>query len=126
MFSKVITGESVNNVQATFAAKDGRPVLVEGNASGYHVNGELVATQGIFRDITEHKRADEELKLRAQILDGATDAIFVHDADDNFIYVNEAACRTHGYSREEFLKMKSPQLVDPERSRQSTYVKMVP
>jgi PAS domain S-box-containing protein len=117
MFAKIIAGESVNNAQATFVAKDGRSVLVEGNASGYYVNGKLVATQGIFRDITEHKRADEELKLRAQILDSANDAILVHDADDNFIYVNEAACRTHGYSRKEFLKMKIPQLVDPERSR---------
>jgi PAS domain S-box-containing protein len=41
----------------------------------------------------------------------------VHDNYDNFIYVNEAACRSHGYTREEFSKMKLPQLVDPKRSR---------
>ncbi len=67
------------------------------------------------RDITEHKQVEEELKLRAQILDGATDSIFLHDFDGNFIYVNEAACRTHGYSREEFMKMKLHQVIAPER-----------
>ncbi len=79
--------------------------------------GEIVSCLEVTRNITERKAAEEELKLRAQILDGATDAIFVHDDDDNFVYVNEAACRTHGYSRKEFMKMKLPQIVDPERAR---------
>jgi PAS domain S-box-containing protein len=66
-------------------------------------------------DITERKRAEEELKLRAQILDSATDSIFLHDFDKNFIYVNKTACRIHGYSREEFIKMKLSQVIAPER-----------
>jgi PAS domain S-box-containing protein len=78
--------------------------------------GRIVSCLELARDITERKQAEEELKLRAQILDSATDAIFVHDSDDNFIYVNEAACRIHGYTREEFSKMKLPQLIDPKRS----------
>jgi PAS domain S-box-containing protein len=66
-------------------------------------------------DITELKRAEEALTLRAQILDSATDSIFLHDFDGNFIYVNETACRTHGYSRDEFVKMKLSQVITPER-----------
>jgi PAS domain S-box-containing protein len=79
--------------------------------------GKIVSCIELARDVTERKQAEEELKLRAQILDNATDAIFVHDYDDNFIYVNEAACRIHGYTREEFSEMKLSQLVDPKRSR---------
>ena len=115
IFSKVISGESVRNVQATFVTKDGRAIQVEGNATARIIGGRVVATQGIFHDITERKRAGEELKLRAQILDDATDSIFVHDFDGNFIYVNEAACRAHGYSREELMKMKLHQVIAPER-----------
>jgi len=66
--------------------------------------------------IIERKQAEEELKLRAQVLNGATDSIFLHDFDGNFIYVNESACRTHGYSREEFMKMNLRQVVTPERA----------
>jgi PAS domain S-box-containing protein len=68
MFARVMEGESVNNAQATFVAKDGRLVLVEGNAAGRYVDGKLVATQGIFRDITEHQRADEERRQRMEEL----------------------------------------------------------
>ncbi|MFC2050082.1 PAS domain S-box protein [Chloroflexota bacterium] len=60
----------------------------------------------------EHKRIEQESKLRSQILDeivhileSAIDPIFIHDAEGNFIYVNEAAARSHGYTKEELLKM---------------------
>jgi len=63
----------------------------------------------------ERKRGQEELELRAQLLDSATDSIFLHNFEGNFIYVNETACRAHGYSREEFMKMKLQQVIAPER-----------
>ncbi|NQT30711.1 MAG: PAS domain S-box protein, partial [Deltaproteobacteria bacterium] len=96
--------------------KDGTTIDVE-----ISTNGAICAGQKLIfcvcRDITERKQAEEELKLRAQILDGATDIIQVHDASDNFVYVNEAACIAYGYSREELMKMKLTQIVAPERLR---------
>src|SRR4030042_1835167 len=60
----------------------------------------------------EYKRIEQELKLRGQILEeivhileSAIDPIFIHDAEGNFIYVNEAAARSHGYTKEELMKM---------------------
>ena len=60
----------------------------------------------------EHKRAEQELKLGGQILDevvhileSAIDPIFLHDAEGNFVYVNEAAARSHGYTKEELIKL---------------------
>ena len=60
----------------------------------------------------EYKRIEQELKLRDQILEkivhileSAIDPIFIHDAEGNFIYVNEAAARSHGYTKEELMKM---------------------
>ena len=52
-------------------------------------------------DITLRKQAEIELKLKEQLLDGASDSIFLHDLEGHFIYVNEAACRDRGYEREE-------------------------
>jgi diguanylate cyclase (GGDEF)-like protein/PAS domain S-box-containing protein len=69
------------------------------------------------RDITERKKAEVELKLRAQLLDNANDSIFLHDFDGNFVYINETMCKSHGYSREELMNMKLPALVIPEYAR---------
>jgi len=60
-FSRVMAGESIRNVQATFVAKDGRAILVEGNVTGRYIDGRLVATHGFFHDITERKRAEEQI-----------------------------------------------------------------
>ena len=84
-------------------------------------NGAIFSEQKLIfcvcRDITGQKRAEEELKLRAKLLDNATDSIFLHDFNDNFIYVNETMCKSHGYSKEEFMNMKLAALVIPEHVR---------
>jgi PAS domain S-box-containing protein len=60
MLSRVFNGEPVNNVETIFVAKDGRKIIMEGNVTGRYVNGEIVAAQGIFRDITERMRFENE------------------------------------------------------------------
>ncbi len=42
------------------------------------------------------------------------DAVFVHDADGNILEANPAACRRLGYSREEFLALKTSDVDAPE------------
>ncbi len=65
VFQRAMSGESVDKVEAVFVAKDGKRVTVEGNADCRFVDGRPVYTQGIFRDITERKRAEETLMRRA-------------------------------------------------------------
>jgi len=71
------------------------------------------ATLGNFMDITESKRVEEELRLRAQLLDNASDSISVLDPDGNILYINEIFCSSHGYSREELIGMNIRQLDIP-------------
>lgn len=63
-------------------------------------------------DISERKRADEDLLLKQFALDHAPDAIYWIDRDSKFFYVNEAACKSLGYTREELLKLSVPE-IDP-------------
>ena len=62
IFQKVISGETANNVEAVFVTKDGRVVPVEGSANCRFEGGKPVATRGIFRDLTERKRLEQELQ----------------------------------------------------------------
>lgn len=61
LFSKVLTGQSVANIPAVFVAKDGTKVSTEGNVSPRMIDGKVVSTHGIFRDVTERKLAEEKL-----------------------------------------------------------------
>ncbi|GAF90642.1 unnamed protein product, partial [marine sediment metagenome] len=68
LFTRVMAGESADHVEATFVAKDGRPIAVEGHASARRVGGRVVATHGFFHDITDRKHAEEEReRLHAEL-----------------------------------------------------------
>ena len=95
--------------------KDGSTFPVEINGRHIRLNDKSYILQ-IARDITERKKAEGELKLRAELLDLATDAVFLRDVGGNFIYVNEAAQKLYGYEREEFLRMSFDNLIPPERT----------
>jgi|AGTN01.1.fsa_nt_gi PAS domain S-box/PAS domain S-box/PAS domain S-box len=86
--------------------KDGRVIYMETNAMPvFNSDGSLRGYRGIDRDVTERKLADESLKLTQFTMDRAGDMILWVTPDSHFVYVNEAACRTFGYTREELSAM---------------------
>jgi PAS domain S-box-containing protein len=64
-------------------------------------------------DITDRKLNEIELQFRSLLLDASIDSIFVHDSSGKFYYVNEAACKAHGYSRAELMAMNLHDLDTP-------------
>jgi two-component system cell cycle sensor histidine kinase/response regulator CckA len=52
------------------------------------------------------------LQWQKAIFEGSRDAIFISDEESRFIAVNRAACDLTGYSREELLKLRIPDLHD--------------
>lgn len=58
------------------------------------------------RDITEHIEMKEKLLVSQFSIEQSMDAIFWAKKDASLTYVNEAACRSLLYSKEELLKMK--------------------
>ena len=66
----------------------------------------------IVEDITERKRAEDALRFTQIAIDHSADAAYWMGPDARFIYVNNAACRALGYSREELMG-KSMHDVDP-------------
>ncbi len=88
----------------------------------FHLGPKLDDTSGAFSTdeqsllsaIAEHlgriaarRQADEKLRMFRELLDRTKDAVFVVDAEwARIIDVNQAACTSLGYSRDEFLAMK--------------------
>lgn len=58
-----------------------------------------------MRSAIERKQIEQTLRLAQFSIDRASESIFWIAPDAKFIYVNDAACRTLGYSKQELLKM---------------------
>jgi PAS domain S-box-containing protein len=67
--------------------------------------GCVIGTSGFARDITERRKMDAALRLAYFSINHADATIFQIDPQARLLYVNDAACRTLGYSREELLSM---------------------
>jgi PAS domain S-box-containing protein len=57
----------------------------------------------IRNDITERKRAEEQLREQATLLDNAQDAILVRGLDDKFLFWNKGAERIYGWTAAEVI-----------------------
>ncbi|MCT7962066.1 PAS domain S-box protein [Laspinema sp. D1] len=67
---------------------------------------------GALYDITERKRAEEQVRQQAALLDVATDAIWVKDLDQNIRFWNKGAEKLYGWTRQEAIAQTSSQLFD--------------
>lgn len=91
-----------------------RIVLPDGTQKVVYAKGRVeydemqhpVRMVGTVQDITERYKISKELEFQSKLLNSVTDSIFVHNLDGNFIYVNEAAYKTRGYTREELIDMR--------------------
>ncbi len=75
--------------------------------------GEILYHIANIWDLTEKHDALEMLRLQNFALEHIGEAVFLANATGHFYYVNEAACASLGYSRDELLGMKVGD-VDPD------------
>jgi PAS domain S-box-containing protein len=78
--------------------------------------GELIEVIGTVIDVTERKRAEDEVRASETrfrtYVDHATDALLVHDEQGVVLDVNQQACASLGYTREELIGMH-PRVFNP-------------
>jgi len=74
-----------------------------------------------FRDITEHKRADEALRESEEkfrtFMETASDLMHITDKDGNLTYVNDAMAGTLGYSKDEMIGMHLTEVLSKEEAK---------
>jgi len=81
------------------------------------------AVMTFFYDMTEEKRAQDELTLRAEMLDQVTDSVFLLDLKGNIKYVNRAVCESLGYTSDEITKLNVVN-INPQELRQKAEVRV--
>ena len=91
-----------NRFERKHTTKDGHTLDVEIDTSAFEYDGVSYAFSAV-RDITEQKKAHEELLLKEFALDTVNEAVFLIDGNSMFHYVNEGACKALGYTKEELL-----------------------
>ncbi|MCX6143456.1 MAG: PAS domain S-box protein [Ignavibacteriales bacterium] len=120
--------DSAHREEFTLRKKNGRPIVVAMTALAVRdERGRAMYFDGIVEDITERKKAEEQLLIQKTFLEilfnSAPEAIVLHDNNDCVVNVNTEFTRMFGYSREEAIGKPLNELVaSPELLREAEMV----
>ncbi len=95
-----LSGEEVRNVEVMQRTPSGGERITIWNAAPLHdVEGRLAGAVAVGRDITEQRRAEENLKRYQLLAERARDLVLFVRRDGRILEANEAAIAAYGYSR---------------------------
>jgi PAS domain S-box-containing protein len=112
-FQEIMEREGkVVNFETIWIKKDGTPInVIESSNPIRDEAGNIIAYEGIVKDITEKKKAEEALKQSERyyknLFEAAHDAIMVFDpvGAETILDVNDQCLRLYGFKREEMIGM---------------------
>lgn len=118
-FIRFTNGESVveREAVAVGASGDERWMLVTA-APVHDAEGALAGIVEVFKDITERKKAEEDLKTYRLLIEHAQDIILFVQPDGKILDANETAARVYGYTRQELLALAAADLQCPGSERE--------
>jgi diguanylate cyclase (GGDEF)-like protein/PAS domain S-box-containing protein len=67
--------------------------------------------------LSEKEKQEEVLREQAVIFDSIQDSIMLHDLEGRFLYLNENAWKTRGYTYEEMMGMTIKEIIAPESEK---------
>ena len=104
-FKSVVFGEKPGRIETKLITQDHREIIVEGNISNILEKDRFVGTRGIFRDITERKRAEEALASEKErllvTLRSIGDGVITTDISGTIVLINKVAENLTGWSQQE-------------------------
>jgi PAS domain S-box-containing protein len=113
-------GKELDKSERILVTKDKRHIPILKSVVPIKLDGEDVLLEG-FIDITERKRAEEELRASEEKLrlmfESLAEGITVSDLNANIVQVNEAAVRMHGYETDKDIVGRSSLELIAEKDR---------
>jgi diguanylate cyclase (GGDEF)-like protein/PAS domain S-box-containing protein len=111
----------LRNYELKNRTKDGRVLTLLTSSSPIHLNeNSYLVTH--FMDITERKKAEDELRIAAVTFE-THDAIVITDVNANIVRVNQAFTDVTGYTQDEVLG-KNPRIMNSGRQERTFYIEM--
>ncbi|MBW2674796.1 MAG: PAS domain-containing protein [Deltaproteobacteria bacterium] len=115
-FKKALKGETVAPYEVSYRGSDGRTIAV--NINAVYEEGEIVGIQGISRDLTESRLAEEVIKINEErfrkMVQHSTDAISLLSPEGTFLYIPDAVGRILGYQPDEMVGQNWGVFVHPD------------
>ncbi|MEM6845082.1 MAG: PAS domain S-box protein [Bacteroidota bacterium] len=128
LFEQLFQTKQPISTEVLFRSKSGAPIYVEGHISSHAITNDQIITRGIFRDITQRKIAEDELKRTKKFLEQTSavagvggwevdliqNTVFwtqttrdIHEVDPDFVpdLVSGFIFYKEGYSRETIQKV---------------------
>ncbi|MEP6568275.1 MAG: PAS domain S-box protein [Acidobacteriota bacterium] len=96
-------GTTLTEHQDFFIRKDGTFFDVVYSSSVLRTGDEITGIVVVFRDITERKRAEEEIRFQARLLDAVEQAVIATDLNGTVIFWNSYAETLYGWPAAEAL-----------------------
>ncbi len=116
MFKKHIEQKGSVDEEGEIVTKSGRIIPVHITASVTFVR-EKPMIQGIFRDITERRRAEEELREGEEkystLVESSLTGIYI-DQEKRIVFANNTFAEIYGYPKDELMGIETWKLVHPE------------
>lgn len=101
---------SAHPIEQRFRRLDGACIDTEVSAVPFVHNGKP-AIQVIFRDITERKKAENELAHLRKAVETSGEVIFLTDRDGIITYVNPEFTSVYGFARDEVVGKTTPRIL---------------
>jgi len=106
--SELLAGQEPRSIEHRIMRKDGKIRWVSNSlVPNYDVEGHLLSYDGLIRDITNRKIAEETLRESEeryrQLVETMNEGLAMADRDYLFTFVNERFAEMLGYSREEMV-----------------------
>ncbi|ATX79501.1 PAS domain S-box-containing protein [Mariprofundus aestuarium] len=119
LFSEAIEDIQTHGNINPIVASDGHEILIEWyDKTHRNEKGEVIGLLSIGYDVTERKLAEAELlqsKERfRQVVEQASDGIFMADINGQYVDVNSAGCQMLGFERSEIIGKTIVDLIPPE------------
>ncbi|NLX08215.1 MAG: PAS domain S-box protein [Chloroflexi bacterium] len=120
IMGRIRDGLSVDRMETQRLRKDGRIIDISLTVSPIrNSRGEIIGASTIARDITERKRADEQLRYHAYLLQNASDAILATDRNFTIQSWNKAAESIYGWTADEVMGKPLSEVLQIEYVHQS-------